>query len=81
MSEPVEVIHNHPADPGNRPSLLLVRQGGRTIEIVRCEGEFVVVKSAAADDDPAHFATQNLWLKSLGEAVAKARRLVREVGP
>ena len=81
MSDPVEVIHNHLADPANRQSLLLVRQGGRTIEIVRCNDEFVVVTSAAADDAPAQFATQNLWFKNLSEAADQARRLVRELGP
>jgi hypothetical protein len=81
MREPVEVIHNNLADPGIRPSLLLVRQGFRRIEIVRCEDEFVVVTSAAADDDPAQFATQNLWFNTLTEAADHARRLVWEFGP
>ena len=57
MSMPIEVVHNQLADSGSRCSLLLVRQDYRTIEIVRCDDELVVVVTAVGDD-PAQIAAE-----------------------
>ena len=72
----LEVVHNYLSEPGDHCSLLFVRQGNRTIEIVRCEDEFVVVVTILAANS-ADASVKNAWCRTLDEAAAVARSLVR----
>ena len=76
----LEVIHNYLSDPGDHCSLLLVRQDSRTIEIVRCDDEFVVVVTIPAANS-ADASAQNVWCRTLDEAAAVARSLVKMAEP
>ena len=77
---PIEVIHNHLAEPGEHRSLLLVRYGTLTIEVTRCNGRYSVYASRSRDGH-CGWTERAIDAATLEEAAAKARRLVRELEP
>lgn len=74
------VEHNHLAEPGEHRSLLLVRYGTLTIEVKRFGAGFTV-HALRSCPGRGEWTERAMDAASVDEAAAKARRLVKVLGP
>ena len=77
---PIEVEHNHLADPDERRSLLQVRYGTLQIEITRSNRRYSV-HAMRAKPGRGEWTERAMDAESVEHARQIARRLFRELGP